>query len=108
VALRHNLHDKGSPLKYDFAPDGSMMIWRNAMQKNRRIDIESIEFQYRLLGVEKAAAKPAAQAKSRGPTGCKLVGTVRGTKLWAGDCMDAGAPVPAESAPASPPPGQKQ
>jgi hypothetical protein len=23
--------------------------------------------------------------------GCKLVGTVKGTKLWAGDCMDAAA-----------------
>jgi hypothetical protein len=23
------------------------------------------------------------------PLGCKLVGTVKGTKLWAGDCADA-------------------
>lgn len=60
----------------------------------------------------KAAAKPAAHAKSHGPMGCKQVGTVRGTKLWAGDCMDAApaAATPAEAAaPASPPPpGQKQ
>lgn len=31
----------------------------------------------------------AAQAKSRPAAGCKFVGTVRGTKLWAGDCVDA-------------------
>ncbi|MGB9056685.1 MAG: hypothetical protein WCC54_30905 [Pseudolabrys sp.] len=30
--------------------------------------------------------KPVAQVKPKAPTGCKLVGTVRGTKLWAGDC----------------------
>lgn len=66
VGLRHNLHDKGSPLKYDFAPDGSMMIWRNGMQENRRIDVESIEFHYRLLGVDdnddEDAAPPTAKA----------------------------------------------
>lgn len=66
VGLRHNLHDKGSPLEYDFAPDGSMMIWRNAMQEKRRIDVESIEFHYRLLGVDdhddEDAAPPTAKA----------------------------------------------
>ena len=31
--------------------------------------------------------KPMVQVKPRAPTGCKLVGTVRGTKLWAGDCV---------------------
>ena len=28
-----------------------------------------------------------AQVKPKEPMGCKLVGTVRGTKLWAGDCI---------------------
>jgi hypothetical protein len=32
----------------------------------------------------KAAAKPV---KPKEPMGCKLVGTVKGTKLWAGDCV---------------------
>ena len=27
------------------------------------------------------------QLKPKAPMGCKLVGTVRGTKLWAGDCI---------------------
>jgi hypothetical protein len=27
------------------------------------------------------------QAKPKEPMGCKFVGTVKGTKLWAGDCM---------------------
>ena len=52
--------------------------------------------------------------------GCKLVGTVKGTKIWAGDCFDAaglrGAAPSAVVAPPSPPaaaagaipPGQKQ
>jgi hypothetical protein len=60
-------------------------------------------------------AKPQAAA-----TGCKLVGTVRGTKLWAGDCMDAAAlrgaePTAETTAPSLPaqagsaiPPGQTQ
>jgi hypothetical protein len=30
-----------------------------------------------------------APAKPHPPMGCKLVGTVKGTKLWAGDCSDA-------------------
>ena len=35
----------------------------------------------------KIGDKPLAQMKPREPTGCKLVGTVKGTKLWAGDCV---------------------
>jgi hypothetical protein len=31
--------------------------------------------------------KPLVQVKPKVPTGCKLVGTVKGTKLWAGDCV---------------------
>jgi hypothetical protein len=27
------------------------------------------------------------QPKPKAPMGCKFVGTVRGTKLWAGDCV---------------------
>jgi hypothetical protein len=30
--------------------------------------------------------KPLVQVKPSAPMGCKLVGTVKGTKLWAGDC----------------------
>ncbi|MET4279065.1 hypothetical protein ABIB68_007267 [Bradyrhizobium sp. F1.2.2] len=33
--------------------------------------------------------KPLVQAKPSAPTGCKFVGTVKGTKLWAGDCTAA-------------------
>jgi hypothetical protein len=35
----------------------------------------------------KVGNKPLVQVKPKEPTGCKLVGTVRGTKLWAGDCV---------------------
>ena len=52
------------------------------------------------------AAKPKAQLKLQTPTGCKLVGTVKGTKIWAGDCADAAGlrgAVPGEDAPLSPP-----
>jgi hypothetical protein len=34
----------------------------------------------------KVGGKPVKQAKPVAPMGCKLVGTVKGTKLWAGDC----------------------
>jgi hypothetical protein len=45
--------------------------------------------------------KPLVQVKPHAPAGCKLVGTVKGTKLWAGDCAtnelkgdEATAPAP--------------
>ena len=31
-------------------------------------------------------AKSIVQTKPKAPVGCKLVGTVKGTKLWAGEC----------------------
>jgi hypothetical protein len=35
----------------------------------------------------KVGNKPLGQVKPKDPMGCKLVGTVKGTKLWAGDCV---------------------
>ena len=35
----------------------------------------------------KVGSKPLVQVKPKEPMGCKLVGTVKGTKLWAGDCV---------------------
>jgi hypothetical protein len=64
----------------------------------------------------KIGNKPLAQAKPKEPMGCKLVGTVRGIKLWAGDCVaselrDAASPetqsLP-ERATGAIPPGEKQ
>jgi hypothetical protein len=65
----------------------------------------------------KVGNKPLAQVKPKEPMGCKLVGTVKGTKLWAGDCVGSelrGA-APAEETKSLPeraieviPPGQKQ
>jgi hypothetical protein len=37
----------------------------------------------------KAGGKPPKQLKPQAPMGCKLVGTVKGTKLWAGECAAA-------------------
>jgi hypothetical protein len=31
--------------------------------------------------------KPLVQVKPQAPAGCKVVGTVKGTKIWAGDCI---------------------
>ena len=68
----------------------------------------------------KVGNKPLGQAKPQAPMGCKLVGTVKGTKLWAGDCTEAaelrGAAPTAETTPlplaaqaaGAIPPGQKQ
>ena len=36
--------------------------------------------------VPKVGSKPLVQMTPKGPTGCKLAGAVKGTKLWAGDC----------------------
>ena len=62
----------------------------------------------------KVAAKPAAHANAPAPTGCKLVGTVKGTKLWSGDCTDAAGlrgsdpTQPPEQPGDAIPPGEKQ
>ena len=61
----------------------------------------------------KVGNKPLVQVKPKEPTGCKLVGTVKGTKLWAGDCVaselrGATPATEAESMPEQAPPGQKQ
>lgn len=42
----------------------------------------------------KQARKSPLQGKPPAAMGCKLVGTVRGTKIWAGDCV--ATPLPAE------------
>ena len=64
----------------------------------------------------KVGNKPLAQVKPKEPMGCKLVGTVKGTKLWAGDCVasELRGATPAtetqslpERAGAAIPPGQK-
>ena len=63
----------------------------------------------------KVGNKPLVQVK--GPTGCKLVGTVKGTKLWAGDCvgLELRGTTPATETQSLPeraieviPPGQKE
>ncbi len=61
----------------------------------------------------KVGNKPLVLVKPKVPTGCKLVGTVKGTKLWAGDCVASGlrGATPAtqtESLPEPAPPGEKQ
>jgi hypothetical protein len=40
-----------------------------------------------VLAQSPAPSKPRAQAKPKEPISCKFVGTVKGTKLWAGDCV---------------------
>jgi hypothetical protein len=63
----------------------------------------------------KVGGKPLKQVKPPAPMGCKLVGTVKGTKLWAGDCAAApelrgAAPQPEAPAPTpeANPPADKQ
>jgi hypothetical protein len=56
----------------------------------------------------KVGGKPLKQTRPLAPMGCKLVGMVRGTKIWAGDCAAApelrGAAPTAEPAEPAPPP----
>ena len=44
VGLRHNFHDKGSPVAYDYGPDASRMIWRNAIEKTDELILKSLSF----------------------------------------------------------------
>jgi hypothetical protein len=68
-------------------------------------------------GAPKIGGKPLGHVKPRAQTGCKLVGTVKGTKIWAGDCVAApelrgATPTPEPEAPAptpeANPPAEKQ
>jgi hypothetical protein len=52
----------------------------------------------------KVAKSRPVQLKPRAPMGCKLVGTVRGAKIWAGDCIAAELPPEITQAPPPPPP----
>ena len=65
----------------------------------------------------KIGNKPLVQVKPKEPMGCKLVGTVKGTKIWAGDCasgpeLRGATPTPEPDAPAptpeANPPAEKQ
>ena len=57
----------------------------------------------------KVGNRPAVQAKPKEQTGCKLVGTVRGTKLWAGDCVGVELlKGPTETPEQATPPAQKE
>ena len=58
----------------------------------------------------KVGNKPLVQAKPKEPMGCKFVGTVRGTKLWAGDCVasELRGTAPAETQSGAIPSGPKQ
>ena len=60
----------------------------------------------------KAGNKPVARVKPKEPTACKLVGTVRGSKIWAGDCVGVellkGTHSSPEQGTSVIPPGQKE
>jgi hypothetical protein len=59
-----------------------------------------------------AGNKRVARVKPKEPTACELVGTVRGTRLWAGDCVGVellkGTHTSPEQGPSVIPPGQKE
>jgi hypothetical protein len=68
-------------------------------------------------GLPKVGNKPLVRVRPKEPMGCKLVGTVKGTKLWAGDCVasELRGTAPAAEAPSlneraneAIPPSQKQ
>jgi hypothetical protein len=61
----------------------------------------------------KAAKRPVAAQAKPPPMGCKLVGTVKGTKIWAGDCaapseLRGTTPAAEPTAPEAPPEAPKQ
>ena len=53
----------------------------------------------------KVGNRPLTRIKPLAPTGCKLVGTVKGTKIWSGDCEASTAlrgPSPTDTIPPGP------
>ena len=57
----------------------------------------------------KVGNKPPVRVKPKEPTACKLVATVRGTKLWAGDCVGIELlKGPTKTPEQATPPGQKE
>ena len=62
------------------------------------------------MGVPKAGGTPLKPAKPLASMACKLLGTVKGTKIWAGDCappeLRGTAAQPAAQAP-NPPTGKQ-
>jgi hypothetical protein len=73
---------------------------------------------YALAQTAAKSGKPLKQVKPSAPMGCKLVGIVKGTKIWAGDCASGpelrGTPptvepaAPAPTPEANPPAGNAQ
>ena len=47
----------------------------------------------------KVGDKLLVQVKPKAPIGCKLVGTVKGTKLWAGNCTSEASSANLETPP---------
>ena len=50
VGLRRDFFGRGKAVEYDYAPDGSMMLWHNA--KNRHVAVDGITIDYRLIGAD--------------------------------------------------------
>ena len=59
-------------------------------------------------GTPKVGGKPLKQVKPPASMGCKLVGTVKGTKLWAGDCAAASELRGTTAEPAAPAPATEE
>ena len=77
VGLRYSIHDKGSPLAFGYAGDGSEMIWSNAIKDNQRVGIESIEFYNQLIGAgyhDDEDAKPPTVKASIDAASAAIVG----------------------------------
>jgi hypothetical protein len=94
------------------------MLKANEMTVRILVILATIGFSATALGQgapPKIGNKPPVQVKPKEPKGCKLVGTIKGTKLWAGDCVgsELRGPTPATEPETRPeggalPSGQKQ
>jgi len=45
--------EEGEAIGYGPAPDGSQVVWKNKDKENQRVELESIDFSYRLLSQQK-------------------------------------------------------
>jgi hypothetical protein len=113
------LRDPARPAERECSADFSVNSLQRSLMMRSLLILAAICFSataFAQSAPPKVGNKSLVQVKPKEPMGCKLVGTVRGTKLWAGDCTgselrgaasETDTPSLTERATGVIPPGQK-
>ena len=93
LALRKN-----KVASYENDPDQNALMAKGKMTMRFLIILAAICFSANAFAQDAPPKAGTKTVKPKEPIGCKFVGTVKGTELWAGDCA---GPVPSGAAPAT-------